>query len=124
MRWWLGLLIGFLLLGVDQAGAQHAICGKAPDWDIKSQDTDKLKGDLQGKAQLLTKYLGGAELSGQIQTERATIYKNTDESEARRQDAYLAYMFCVLIMDDKTLSTADKIKSINEFKRPLNAPRP
>ncbi len=98
--------------------AQHPVCGTAPEWDIKSENQEKLKGDLQGKAQALSKYIGSADLSGQIQTERQTIYKTTDQSEARRQDAYLAFMFCVLIMDDKTLSTGDKLKAISEFKQP------
>jgi hypothetical protein len=113
------VLIIFMLFGIAEASAQHPICGRAPEWDIKSQDTESLKGDLQGKAQLLTKLLGSANLSGQIQTERETLYKNSDEPEARRQDAYLAYMFCVLIMDDRTLSINEKIKAINEFKQPV-----
>jgi hypothetical protein len=117
--WWLGGLVLGVLLQTETATAQHSICGKPPEWEIKSQNTEKLKGDLQGKAQLLTKYLGSAELSGQIQTERQTIYQNSEQPEARRQDAYLAYMFCVLIMDDRTLSTNDKIKAINEFKQPV-----
>jgi hypothetical protein len=113
------LLTASIVFTAAEAGAQHAICGRPPEWDIKSQDTESLKGDLQGKAQLLTKFLGSANLSGQIQTERETLYKNSDEPEARRQDAYLAYMFCVLIMDDKTQSTNEKIKAINEFKQPV-----
>jgi hypothetical protein len=101
--------------------AQHQVCGSAPEWDVKSENQEKIKGDLQGKAQALSKYIGSADLTGQIQTERQTIYRTTDQSEARRQDAYLAFMFCVLIMDDKTLSTPEKIKAINEFKRPISS---
>jgi hypothetical protein len=121
MCWRIAIPIVFLLVCAGHARAQHPVCGKPPDWDIKTQDTDKLKGDLEGRAQLLTKYAGGVGLSGQIQTERETLYKNTDATEARRQDAYLAYMFCVIVMDDKTLSTQDRIKAIEIFKRPVTS---
>ena len=88
------MLVALTPLGLMEAKAQHAMCGNPPEWDIKSREADTLKGDLQGKAQVLTKLLGSANLSGQIQSERETIYKNSDQSEARRQDAYLAYVFC------------------------------
>jgi hypothetical protein len=33
-------------------------------------------------------------------------------------DRYLAYMFCVILVDDKTMPTAAKFKAIDEFRRP------
>jgi hypothetical protein len=121
MRKMFGGVFILILLGIGSARAQNPACGKVPEWDVKSRETDKTKGDLEGKAQALFKSVGSAELTGNIQSERQIIYKTTDQSEARRQDAYLAYMFCVLIMNDKNISTDDKLKAINAFRRPIGS---
>jgi hypothetical protein len=95
-------------------------CGKAPEFDIRQESTEKLKGDLKGKAQALTKFLGSAELAGKIESERKELYRTSDKSDAARQDAYLAYMFCTIITEDTTLTPLEKIKAIREFRKPIS----
>src|SRR4051812_43908898 len=60
-----------------------------------------------------------AELGGKIDEERKTIYQSADRISAAPQDAYLAYMFCLIIVEDKSLSAADKFKALQEFQRPV-----
>ncbi|WP_156947078.1 hypothetical protein [Bradyrhizobium sp. WSM3983] len=112
----------FTLLAVfvsTTAQAQHLTCGKPPEFDNRLQNVETLKGDLTGKAQALVRLLGSVELSGKIESERRELYKSSDAAEAARSDAYLAYIFCVALMDDRKLSAVDKIKLIQEFRRPL-----
>lgn len=108
---WLSLL--------NPAIADHAVCGKAPEFESKSEETKKTVGDLQGKAEGLAKLIGSAELGGKISAERQTIYKNNQAAEAARNDAYLAYVFCVIIMDDNKLDSPARLKALQEFRKPL-----
>ena len=104
---------------ISQAKSQN-VCGNPPELPTKAEDTEKIKGALDGKAQFLSRFVGEAGLSGKINNERKTIYQSADKISAAQQDAYLAYMFCTVIMDDRSLSTKDKIKAIQEFKRPIS----
>jgi hypothetical protein len=109
------LLFGF----VSQALAQHPICGSVPaELTQKKEDSEALKGNLEGKAKLLSGFVGRAELGGMIEQQRRSIYQDADATAAALRDRYLAYMFCVLIMDDKTMPTAEKLKAIKEFDKP------
>jgi hypothetical protein len=99
--------------------ADHAVCGKTPEFESKSEETKKTVGDLQGKAEGLAKLVGSAELGGKISAERQTIYKNNQAAEAARNDAYLAYVFCVIIMDDNKLDSPARLKALQEFRKPL-----
>ncbi len=105
------------------AFGQAANCGKPPEYESRLEQSDKLKGDLAGKTQFLSRFLGSADLSGKIETERRELYKNSDGAEAARQDAMLAYMFCNVIMNDRSMSAADKINAIQEFRKPLSKPQ-
>jgi hypothetical protein len=102
----------------ESARAQDTLCGKTPEFDSRLENLERWKGDLEGRAQALARFLGTGELSGKIETERRELYKSSDRAEAARADAYLTYLFCVTIMNDRSLSTADKLKVIQEFRRP------
>src|SRR4051794_28457088 len=62
------------------ANAQSVDCGKPPELPLKQQETEKLKGDLEGKAQLLSRLVGTGNLKGAIETERNTIWQSTSET--------------------------------------------
>jgi hypothetical protein len=98
--------------------AQHRLCGSPPEFKSTSEEIENLKGELQGKAQILSRFVGDAGLSGKVENERKSIYQSADKVSAAQQDAYLSYIFCVLIMDDNKLSTQEKLKAVNEFKKP------
>jgi hypothetical protein len=81
------------------------------------------KGNLEGKAEFLTRFVGTAELGGKIDSARKELYQNSDKFFAAQNDAYLAYMFCIIITKDNNLSAPEKLKALQEFKRPVNTPQ-
>ena len=103
------------------AYADNSGCGPAPVLRTEPNVAESIKGELHGQADLLSKLVGKAELSGQVEAARNTIYQTSEGFLAAQKDAYLAYIFCIIITPDKSMSTADKLKAINEFKRPINA---
>jgi hypothetical protein len=98
--------------------AQETKCGAAPALPTSSESAESIKGQLQGQADFLSKLVGKAELSGQVEAARKTIYQSSDRFFAAQKDAYLAYLFCIIVTGDQTLSTTDKLKALNEFKKP------
>lgn len=116
----LKFVLPLLLLSTIPAAAQHKICGSPPEFEKKTSETTKTLGDLEGKASSFARLLGSAELGGRVTSERQTIYKNNQPAEAARYDAYLAYVFCVTIMDDSRVDTPTKLKAIQEFRKPMS----
>lgn len=108
------LLISF----VSPVAAQDNLCGAVPSLPTSGETSESIKGQLQGQANLLTKYVGNAQLGGQIEAARKTLYQSSDKFFAAQKDAYLAYLFCLALTQDKSLSSLDKIKAISEFSKP------
>jgi hypothetical protein len=102
------------------SSAQHPVCGVAPAFRGEKEETEKTKVRLEGKAQALAKLVGQASLAGEIDKERKTIYQAADKIEAARHDAFIQYMFCVVLMDDKTKDFDEKIRAIQLFKKPVS----
>lgn len=99
--------------------AQHQICGEPPQLPDKLQSDEELKGHLAGQAKFLSGLVGKTELGGKIESTRRHLYQNSDKYFAAQQEAYLAYLFCVTIMEDKAFPTKEKLRALREFKRPL-----
>jgi hypothetical protein len=126
MAWWqrtagTGVAIGaasILLMAV--AAHSQDVCGSPPSFDVKKEEADAIKGDLTGKAEGLAKFLGEAELGGKIEKERKSIYQTSPESEANRKDEYLAYVFCTIIMQDKTANMREKLDALQTFRKPIS----
>jgi hypothetical protein len=116
---WLSLLSAVALYATasSSSSAQEATCGTAPTLPTSSESAESIKGQLQGQADFLSKMVGKAELAGEIEAARKTIYQSSDNFFAAQKDAYLAYVFCVLITDDKSLSTIDKLKGTSKNRR-------
>jgi hypothetical protein len=109
------------ILNVLPVFAQDAPCGQVPEFTNKSEESEQVKGDLAGKAQALSKLVGSAEITSQIDKERRTIYQSSDKNEAALHDHYLSYQFCLLLREDKTLSTIEKFKLLQEWRKPLSS---
>lgn len=86
---------------------------------MKYQEFEKFKGDLDGKAQLLSKLLGHAELKGAVEAERNTIFQSADHVLAAWQASYLSYVFCAKVMSDENLSTQIKIDAWRQFHQAM-----
>src|SRR5690242_15079099 len=85
------------LLSASLAQAQPS-CGEPPRVDDQS-----LKGALEGKAQLLTRLVGDANLKGNIEAARTDIFSKYPEARKAHSDTYLLYMFCSFVLSDPTL---------------------
>jgi hypothetical protein len=59
--------------------AQDSLCGPAPSLPTSLQNDENIKGQLQGQADLLSKLVGKAELSGQVEAARKQLYQSSDQ---------------------------------------------
>ncbi len=107
--WFLLLLLGLPNLAV----ANREICGEPPPARFREENNESIKGELEGKANFLSSFVGKAELGGKIESTRKEIFAKYSDANAANIDRYLAYMFCVVIFDPKNKQdTNDKIKAI------------
>jgi hypothetical protein len=115
------LALLFLLTGSPSHGQDRSICGNAPQLPVTTEVASSTKGELEGKAKFLSSLVGNAELGGKVEAARRELYQTNDKFFAAQNDAYLAYVFCTIIMSDKGLSTQEKLKALQEFRRPLSS---
>jgi hypothetical protein len=73
----------------DMVSAGTLDCGKPPELPYKSQESEKLKGELEGTAQMLSRLVGNADLKGAVETERNTLFQSADQVLAAWQANYL-----------------------------------
>src|SRR5580700_7904928 len=106
---------------LNAAIAQTDACGPAPSLPVTLESDEKLKGTLKGQAELLSQLLGKAELGGQIEAARKTLYQNSDKFFAAQKDAYFAYIFCVTIINDHNASLGEKLDALREFRKPIDS---
>jgi hypothetical protein len=96
------------LAHVDIALAQQINCGDAPK--LRSSVEEKLKGDAEGKAQLLTKLLGNAALQGAIETSKTELYQQHQDVGKDEINLYFAWVSCQTISSDKNLASSEKLE--------------
>jgi hypothetical protein len=97
--------------------AQQPSCGDPPHVDDQS-----LKGDLEGKAEFLSRLVGDAGLKGQIEAVRTDVFGKYPNAGTARSDAYLEYMFCSFVLSDPRLSAQEKFRAIQEFRQAETQP--
>lgn len=106
-----------LFLIANSAYSQSSVCGDPPP-----VANETLKGEITGKAQIVSKYLGDAQLSGKIETSRTEIFSKYSDSETSRGNAYFEYQVCTLIFADKKMSTTEKLEELKKIKREFQKP--
>jgi outer membrane protein OmpA-like peptidoglycan-associated protein len=94
----------------------NQVCGPAPEEVSQSE-----KGNLDAKAQTLLK-IGSGELQGTAEKFKNEIMVNPNRSDAARQLFYLKRISCVLIYQDTTLSTDEKLERIEKLERGISLP--
>jgi hypothetical protein len=105
-------LAGLIVILPMATAAQQPSCGDPPRVDDQS-----LKGDLEGKAKLLSRLVGDAGLKGQIEAARTDVFGKYPDAGTARSDAYLEYMFCSFVLSDPKLSAQEKSRAIQEFRQ-------
>lgn len=96
-----------LFAGPTAVRAQQISCGEVPK--IQRSVEQKLKGDVEGKAQLFTKLLGNADLQGAVETSKTELYQQHQDVGKDEIDLYFAWVSCQTIASDRTLSSTDKV---------------
>ena len=71
----LGTMIFALTLVFTLPAIAQVNCGDQPK-DVPPDVQQKLSGDVQGKAQLFTKLLGDADLTGKVNASKKEVYQN------------------------------------------------
>jgi hypothetical protein len=100
--------VAFLFLaGSNVAQAQQISCGDMPK--IQRSIEQKLKGDVEGKAQLFTKLLGNADVQGAVETSKTELYQQHQDVGKDEIDLYFAWVSCQTIASDRNLSSTDKV---------------
>jgi hypothetical protein len=109
-------LVSWVLLFTAFPASVHAQnCGDPPP-----VQNETLEGEIQGKAQFLSRFLGDASLGGRIQTARTEIFSKYPEGE--RSNAYFEYQVCVMLMNDQSLTTLQKLDKLTEIRREFSRP--
>ncbi|HHC6556648.1 TPA: hypothetical protein ACN36H_003142 [Vibrio parahaemolyticus] len=88
------------------------LCGDPPPVDSSS-----LKGELNGKASFLSRFIGDAELKGKIETSREDVFSKYPNADKLVVDHYLLFQTCVIIMNDTSLDTSQKLEELRKTRR-------
>jgi hypothetical protein len=113
LRW---LLVCSTVVFASSACAQHSICGPAPVFEARAEETESLQRELRGEAEGLRRSFGGTDFPERVVRTRTRLFQSADKIRAAQRDAYLTYIFCVLIIDDRSIPTAGKLKAIQTFQ--------
>jgi hypothetical protein len=88
---------------------------------VALESDENLKGTLKGQAEMLSRLLGKAELGGEIEAARKTLYQNSSEFYAAQKDAYFAYIFCLTVIGDQKATLNEKLDALQEFRKPVDS---
>ena len=102
------------VLAASHARAEIA-CGDVPT-DVPIAIQEQLKGEVEGKAQAVTKLLGSANLKGAIDTSRTELHEEHRNLDQHQIDMYSLWVFCQIISSEKTMSAADKAKLLMQVR--------
>ena len=98
----------------DPAGA--TMCGEPPP--VADED---VKGKIRADAKSLGKLLDSPELSKEVSRKRTEIFSKYGSGE--RTVAYYQYQVCVLLMSDKSMSTPQKLSTLESIRKEELKPR-
>jgi hypothetical protein len=111
------LVMVAVVAGGRVVSAQPPNCVPPPQLPVQSQEDEKIKGELEGKAQFFSRLVGDSSLKGAVEAERRTIYQSANGIQAAWESAYLTYLFCSTVMSDPSISSQGKLSAILAFKQ-------
>jgi hypothetical protein len=107
------LLLNVLTLAAAAQDLQ-GMCGDPPPVANES-----LKAEIEGEIQLLSRFLGRADITGLLETTRQEIFSNYPDAELTRSNAYLEYQVCIIIMTADNLSPKEKLDELLRARETL-----
>jgi hypothetical protein len=86
------------------------------------QQAENLKGNLEGKAQFLSKFIRSSELTGKVEETKSTLYQSGNTVVALWEAQSLTHMFCELL-SNTSISDEEKLKNFLQFQKAMQGPR-
>lgn len=105
------VLITILFSGFVYAQDLAYLCGDPPP-----VDNTQLKSDIEGKANLLKRFVGNVALKGSIESSRKEIFSKYPSADKLVVDHYITYQTCVLLMNDTSLNTRQKLEELRKMR--------
>jgi len=109
------ILMAFVLAVVLPSLASAQQCGEPPRVDDQS-----LRGDLEGKAKLLSSLVGDANLQGRIEIAKTDIFSKYPNADKLRSSTYLLYVFCTTVLADPKYDPNQRFQAIITMQNTLN----
>lgn len=122
MRFAVLLLAGALAAGGASPARAAVNCGDQPK-DMPVSLDDSLKVDLNAKAKLLTRVLGGAEIGATVQNSRKELYERHGDVDKHQLDIYWSWISCQNIMGSG-MTAEQKQAQLQSFYAALRTPAP
>lgn len=105
------------LLVTGNAWAQASMCGDAP-----VMTDQRLRGELDSKATVLSGYLGDMKFKGQVEFEKNDVLSRYPNADKLRLNQYFMYQVCILIMSDSRMSTEKKFELLTNARESIFNP--
>jgi hypothetical protein len=106
-------------IGIRTAAAQT--CGEQPQ-NLPIEVQQQIKGDAEGKAKLAVRLLGDASLSGSVESSRRELRQKYDNIDRSTVDRYFLWVTCQQIMNDRSMTTPQKLEEYQKVYRLIVAP--
>ena len=120
----LSLLVLLALYSNWVSAAPDAKCGDPP-----AVTNERVKGEVEVKANAISKLLGALGFGAAYEKSREDIFSKYGESNAARADQYLYFFLCTIVNQSTTLTDEQKIEAIFKMRSvmsgaPIPSPRP
>ncbi len=89
-------------------------CGSPPP-----AENEELEGDVRGEAQLLSRFIGNALLSGKIRTAKEDFFAKYPDADRSRTNAFFLYAMCESIFNDESLTEPEKRTEFSLVRREI-----
>ena len=89
----------------------QSLCGDAQPKEVPALIQEQLKGDVEGQANLVTRWLGSGQLKGAVDTSRMELHEKHNDVDQHQIDMYFMWVACEFINSDRNLSGAEKAKA-------------
>jgi hypothetical protein len=103
------IILAGSLTTMEAALAQAGSCGSPPVVEDGS-----LKGEIDSKASFLKTFVGDVALKGQVDVAKNDVLQRYPNADQLRLKQYFLYVVCLMIMNDTTLGTIEKIKAFRD----------
>lgn len=106
-----------LAAGTLHASAQGGACGDAP-----MVGDERLKGELDSRASILSRFLGDMKFKGQVEIEKNDVLNRYPNADKLRLNQYFLYTVCLIIMNDPRMSAERKLEKLIEARESIFQP--